>query len=333
MIDAYEIGIQLLLQEDVSAGLAVINRGLADVDRAIAATSVNLAALGQEAERVVKAVSAAVGVKAPQQATAEPKSTASTGDVAASATSKNSPLDQGDPAIDRLRQLGPEASASPSKATVAGDREPTQSSRVPSVPERNVEASSPTVAAAREIETPGQQSHVPLAKASDAPPSGRASDATSSLGPSPQQSNRELDIAAAGPKQGAAAPNPSLAVMAAVRHTRGSGSSPTVRSSPVRAQVADRFQGAQERVAAAPWSTLDRTTQQPTTIRPAERAAAPQSPGRDRTEGGGGTVMLDGRLVGQWLSEHMGREASRPPGGTSFFDARQTPAWTVSGAL
>jgi len=46
-----------------------------------------------------------------------------------------------------------------------------------------------------------------------------------------------------------------------------------------------------------------------------------------------GTINLDGRLVGYWLSEHMAREASRPGAGTTAFDARQAPAWTPSGAL
>ena len=43
--------------------------------------------------------------------------------------------------------------------------------------------------------------------------------------------------------------------------------------------------------------------------------------------------MLDGRLVGYWLSEQMARDASRPGGGTTFFDPRQAPAWTPSGVL
>jgi hypothetical protein len=47
MIDAYEIGIQLALQDGVSAGLEVISRELAEVDRAVAATSAGIANLTQ----------------------------------------------------------------------------------------------------------------------------------------------------------------------------------------------------------------------------------------------------------------------------------------------
>ena len=67
-----------------------------------------------------------------------------------------------------------------------------------------------------------------------------------------------------------------------------------------------------------------------------EATWAPQPAGR----GGGGSgeqrmgvVQLDGRLVGHWLSESMAREAGRPGAGTTFFDPRQGPAWTPSGAL
>lgn len=65
-----------------------------------------------------------------------------------------------------------------------------------------------------------------------------------------------------------------------------------------------------------------------------DRSAAPD------TEGGGGghdggdrPVVLDGRVVGQWLSERMARDAARPGAGPSFFDPRQAPAWVPSGVM
>lgn len=61
-----------------------------------------------------------------------------------------------------------------------------------------------------------------------------------------------------------------------------------------------------------------------------ERASAPREE-RDGREGGGGTVMLDGRLVGQWLVERMARDAGRPGAGMTGFDVRQGPAWVPSG--
>ena len=67
-----------------------------------------------------------------------------------------------------------------------------------------------------------------------------------------------------------------------------------------------------------------------TTRRAGLDATGPESGGNGT---GGGVVMLDGRLVGQWLSERMARDAARPGAGATFFDPRQSPAWTPSGAL
>jgi len=62
-------------------------------------------------------------------------------------------------------------------------------------------------------------------------------------------------------------------------------------------------------------------------------AVAPQAESGGERDGGPGIVMLDGRLVGQWLTDRMARDAGRPGAGTSFFDPRQAPAWTPSGVL
>lgn len=59
-------------------------------------------------------------------------------------------------------------------------------------------------------------------------------------------------------------------------------------------------------------------------------AAAPAASG---SGGGGGAVMLDGRLVGRWIADRMGREAERAPAGMTRFDARQSAAWRSSSAM
>ena len=46
-----------------------------------------------------------------------------------------------------------------------------------------------------------------------------------------------------------------------------------------------------------------------------EPAVAPRSEGQRSGGVGSGPVLLDGRLVGQWLSERMARDASRPGAG------------------
>jgi len=65
---------------------------------------------------------------------------------------------------------------------------------------------------------------------------------------------------------------------------------------------------------------------------PAERPAAPAASAQDGGRSGG-DVMLDGRLVGHWLADRMGRDAGRPSAGTTHFNPRQAPAWKASGAL
>jgi hypothetical protein len=70
-----------------------------------------------------------------------------------------------------------------------------------------------------------------------------------------------------------------------------------------------------------------------------ERSAVASSSGGERGGSGGGgdgvsgTITLDGHLVGHWMGDRMARDASRPGAGTTFFDPRQSPAWTPSGAL
>lgn len=65
---------------------------------------------------------------------------------------------------------------------------------------------------------------------------------------------------------------------------------------------------------------------------PTERPAAPAASAQDGGRSGG-DVMLDGRLVGHWLADRMGRDAGRPSAGTTHFNPRQAPAWKASGAL
>ena len=60
--------------------------------------------------------------------------------------------------------------------------------------------------------------------------------------------------------------------------------------------------------------------------------AGPTPNERGLQEDSGGAVILDGRLVGEWMTDRMARDALRPGAGTTFFDGRQGPAWTPSGA-
>lgn len=331
MIDAYEIGIQLLLQDDVSAGLAVINRGLAEVDRAIAATSANLAGLVSEADRAAKAVATAVGAKVPQPVASEPKAAVATGEVPNRPAKESSPAAITTAPVDAGGQRAGEPPTAPFKATSREEQQPRQEPLASSGAERVSTASAPAKLAGSDAEVLKRREAGPAISAGETAPVRKIEGARPSVDVPMRRSDRQASSAAAK-RSGAAAPNSTLAVTATIGPSRAVLSSAPALSQ-VGAPMAGQSAGGPDRAAAAPWSSGHLVTPQVSSARSIERAAAPQSPGRERAESGGGAVMLDGRLVGQWLSEHMAREASRPPSGTSFFDARQTPAWNVSGAL
>lgn len=337
MIDAYEIGINLLLQDDVSAGLAAIGKELADVDRAIATTSAGFATLVREAERAAKAASAVGSGKtapitgaeaaAPSAAdhdavTARPRAT----DAAAPPGQSEAPPVEPAPAQER-----------PAKPVSAALTSPERSS----APEAGREVSPPAMSTA-----PPQQETVmhPAGRS-------RSADGTPDL-PDPS--------AGVPPKDPALLPTTTEVIH---RETVLTGPSlAPVSKTPSMDNVAP---GPIPAITAAIPTLASREAHEPppgiyrdksAPYRPREPAIAPRAHVRERRpegdapgpadpmpsqsqshqkgeEDNGGTVMLDGRLLGQWLTNAMSRDASRPPSGTSFFDPRQTPAWHISGAL
>lgn len=50
--------------------------------------------------------------------------------------------------------------------------------------------------------------------------------------------------------------------------------------------------------------------------------------GVDSGRSGQGDVFLDGMRMGRWMTEHLARQAGRPPAGGSAFDPRMGIAWT-----
>jgi hypothetical protein len=55
-------------------------------------------------------------------------------------------------------------------------------------------------------------------------------------------------------------------------------------------------------------------------------SVAPQSPG-SASPPTSGDVYLDGTRLGTWMTNHLAREASRPPSGATGFDPRMSIAW------
>jgi len=327
MIDAYEIGIQLALQDGVSAGLEVIGRELAEVDRAVAATSAGLQSLTLAAQGAVRAASAATGVQIP--ATAQVPSTE---DESQAATQTQVPA--------RLPPRPLAGSTAPvaevqvaGQGTVATHTAPASLVREPaSAAPRRVTVSAPVIApqsfpaiapveAGRSV-APRRSAPAPelVFHAEKPEPSATV---ISEVPSSPQA------IAPVASAQEREPMRASLAQAIAPRARReailGTGQGPRAVPFNVAATV--------PRSAATPGSAGESGAAAPRGAGITESAVAPRPRPRHDGNNDMGSVMLDGRLVGYWLSEQMAREASRPPGGTSFFDPRQTPAWTPSGAL
>ena len=343
MIDAYEIGIQLLLQEDVSAGLEVISRGLAEVDRAIAATSADLAGLGSQGGAATKAVAAAVGsrTKLPPASGQRPdditeQTVPREGDADRTAAPPRTEIEaKPTPTVtSQVKAAAPDVQAAePSSPQQSLTDQPSETvRRRPPAPEQMVPASAPvrndTAEGARDSQQVNSKQAGPEAPASAV--SARvepAAPSSNSLGAPMARRTSPLGPESRGEKL----PHAPLALTASVSQAQRSATAGG-RSERERHQSVSEPAARRERPV-APWSGVDHPGKTSETARSHDKVAAPQPAGRNESESAGGTVMLDGRLVGQWLSEHMGREASRPPSGTSFFDPRQTPAWNVSGAL
>ena len=340
MIDAYEIGIQLALQDGVSAGLELINRELAEVDKAIAITSAGLTNLSRSAEIATKAISRAVQARVSTSNEALPSVIAKEPDQAGpkqrvpdtAATARVSLSDNKSEARDlpveqvTSRAVAPLVSAGPTEDARALQSPPSLSP--PSFVARQETASRPSLER--------DQTAVSSIGSVDQP---RPTSPTASLGGDRHQERQVRPVyELARPKQGASSPgvpgrNREIITSSIAKIVQGPRESfardQRGREVPRRNEVRTELR----HPTVAPWSS---TGNEPTIgvgSRPVERAVAPQPASPERSEGSGGTVMLDGRLVGYWLSEQMAQDASRPPSGTSFFDPRQGPAWTASGAL
>ena len=343
MVDAYEIGIRLALQDDVSAGLESIGRELTEVDRAIAATNAGLLALARTADGTAR-LSGATVVR-PATLTGQPTAEV---DLASRAES-----------VARGAAGGEQPTSTASQPVAPGrshvEDAVSKAERSQAAPQR--QAINPEVRAqvADTVPTTAPQQSMPSELLVQQP-------ASSSVPPLTEASSvrigRETSVSVPPTTNGTDVLRPAT-INVTTRATRENTSRATGHSTPMRASVNEavgarpRREETAERPATLPefslrmptalplgGSTLGATTwkgmEPPNQLGagPLDRAtAAPQPQPREQSEGSGGTVMLDGHLVGYWLTERMAREASRPLGGTSFFDPRQAPAWTPSGAL
>ncbi len=346
MVDAYEIGIQLALQDGVSAGIEAIERELAEVDRAIAATSAGLQALMLTAEAASRAAAAASGARPAGIV----RQSLEAGQIAPEPASRGEPKAEGSQW--NTEKAG--VDAAPVKVTVASQ---------PASPLNAHPTTGAVSSAAQEPAAPLSGSDTTLPQWSDAAAPAVISQqiaitqASSERGVgSPDRSGlNEASSAPIEPRHrggvvgGLSLPEVRPEVISPVKAkggvrvvtasvgTRGAATAIEPRS-PVTAPASHQPNHVDQartpaRGSSAPLTGQPRAEGNSSSTAGPTSASAPQPQARGGEEGLTGSVMLDGRLVGHWLSEQMAKEASRPPGGTTFFDPRQSPAWNVSGAL
>ena len=330
MIDAYEIGIKLALQDGVSGGLATIARELAEVDRAIAATNAGLVALVGITETAARAAAVVRGI-APERSGSLPTHV------------EEAPLEislHGTKAATPPNQILPQNNGSPRETIAAAPPVSLSSVVAPGPVGRNVV---PTQPPSVEWTPPLAQ---PVTSALQASGVDRLIEAPHTIGEAPVvaregapmtpitmaiRARTSQDIAKGPPAQAksftAAAPTQAIertnVVISSIKDAVAPGHvEPSKHSRGLVPQhgLSGTQAGGGASSAAAPGSEIDRGAGVPSVARAPERASAPQPQAREAGDGASGTVMLDGRLVGYWLSEQMAREASKPPASTTFFD-------------
>ena len=343
MVDAYEIGIELALQDGVSAGLEAVAKELAALDAAVAASSAGLMALVRTAGLAVEAVAAVGGVRVRAP-------------VAAPAA---------------VGGGGTDATAAPGERTVPVVRDEAQGATAPAaaalgvaervaVPVTAVEMPGAAVERILVREVSRDVERVPVV----APVAvvTRPADAVGAA-PSPERVTAYCPDGSAVPVRALVRETVFEAGMprdmAGVRVGRddlvaaGAAPAPILRAEVARAMPERRaisLDGAAPPNRGAASAGFDDGRRDAVAPMPgaltagvagsdgrgrggaagaSERTAAPMRMAAG--PGGSGTVLLDGRLVGEWLIDRMARDAGRPGAGTTSFDPRQGAAWTPSG--
>lgn len=358
MADAYEVGIELALQDGVSAGLETVARELAALDAAVAASSAGLMALIRTAGMAAEAVAAVGGVRVrvPAAGSVEPREERPA-EVPAGGTVRGEPRGGDSVApqeIERVREEVVVPVAAPALPAGAAEERrvdagaavraaPGVVERVPVVapvmvvrqegpgaaPER------PASAARQERVEPVEAQRVAGGRAETAAPGRPGRDRGGLVPESPGPA------VAAAPRSEAMAPvaERSVPAMRAEVARALPRRSEVAGPEPGRREPADAMRdvpGEARSGTAAPAPRREERGQQGSSALPVsrgERAVAPVRMSGGAGGGGGGTVLLDGRLVGEWLVERMARDAARPGAGMTSFDARQAPAWTPSGSV
>lgn len=362
MTEAYEVGITLALQDGVSAGIANIRRDLAALDRAIAATSANLAGLRVAGGALVASTPAPPRVQPPSVA-------ALPSDAPSQNTTARLP-GQSNPVIFRpAQQPAPQAAEPALQSLVILQREATTAPAAPATPGNPV-ASRESVA----IPAPPPPPATPLSTARLPPTPETASSPTRTFAPTPDLAPPSARAFAALPPVPVASPAdaplpPPARLVAATLppfvEPRGrSPPPPGTRITPLSSRAATPAQTptVPARQTPQPSAPAVRQTHHHSTAFTTPRAAQPGAPPAQSTLAAPvaapsnaaalapsaasppasfapppqaqqsmtlqGDIILDGARVGRWMTSTLARQAARPPSGPTGPDPRQTPLWS-----
>ena len=308
MEKAYEIGIRLVLENGVSAGIASLQDELAAYDRALAATT----------GRVSTVVNAASKLKTPVSP-----------DLARSLTTGFATVEKsGATASDEGRILkAPTQAKMTPLSTVAG--QPARTTPTPLTPRAvmvEVTANSPT-AAVRLPKVPEVPGRAPVFEILDSKLQTRVPAAAPTVTVPPSRFARYAPAFPAGQAPIEVLPTEQGTKLNSILPTKeGSGQqkSQATREAP----FSSGWDGPPPTAVPAPMSV-----QAPVCPAPAAQAlttpAAPVAATLSSTPMQG-DVYLDGARVGRWMSDQLAREADGPQAGITGFDPRLGPAWPGS---
>lgn len=350
MTEAYEIGITLALQDGVSDGIAIIRRDLAALDRAIAATSANLAHLHQAEATPPRAPALVLKplLSLPSQASEPPvastpaKPQATTGQPATQ-PAKAPPLAAAPTVTFDLASPSPPSSPVSLPRALPVSTPQTQPLAPPPLDRAPTPVSLPPI-----LPAPAARWTIPAPPVS--PPavfSPLQATATSPVSPlTPTPGNRPQ--ASASPATLAHQPNPPILphtptptspLLTPPTHPREFPQTQPIAPSPPlflpvaapSAPVAPTQQSASTGrpafPAAPPFQPAPSSNNTPRPDPPASLSYAPptQAPPPITLQG---DITLDGARVGRWMASTLARQAARPAAGPTGPDPRQTPLWS-----
>ncbi len=340
MTEAYEIGITLALQNGVSDGIAVIRRDLATLDRAIAATSANLAHLHQAETSPPRAPAL------PPKPSPGPSPQA--GEPVITSIPAKPQFIAGQPATEPTK--GPPSSPAPTvtfdlasptpapipvstpspRAPPIGTPQTLSPPLIPIPPAAPTRLTSPSVPTSPDISPPPFQLDPTPSYSRPTPPQGNQPAAFMPLATLAHQSSP-----ASLPRASVSAPtSPSLAPITQYREPSQttpiapapSRTVPTPVVTP-RPSVPPPHQPTRSAPAApafqhAPSSGNFPRPDQPTAV---SHAPPTQTSPPITLQG---DITLDGARVGRWMASTLARQAARPAAGPTGPDPRQTPLWS-----